>query len=104
MSEDAGTSVNVRGKERVRVLRLVLYEGDRKWVEATVAKSVHGRKDVSEHGKGTGIGRYITAVTINEFPEILDGAKAEWCGWMFAPGMFCTRDAGHDGAHERAVR
>ena len=53
--------------EKVRVLRVIEYVGDREWVEATVAKSLHGTKHVISIPGGT-----IRAATIGEYPEVLD--------------------------------
>ena len=58
--------------DRVRVLRIVEYEGPRVWVEETVARSVHGRRHI---GFGTDGPGYITGVTISQFPEILEQAR-----------------------------
>lgn len=44
----------------VRVLRVIEYEGERGWVEAQVAKSIHGERNIG--------GGVIRAVTVNEFP------------------------------------
>lgn len=54
----------------VRVLRVIEYVGPRDWVEATVARAVHGEKEV-------GPGRYIRAATLDQYPEIL---KSPWGG------------------------
>ena len=53
--------------DKVRVLRLIVYEGDRDWVEETVAKSVHGTKIIANN-------KLITVTTIGEFPEIMQAA------------------------------
>lgn len=58
----------------VRVLRIVEYVGPRSWVEATVAKSIHGTKDVSEYMGGPRQGKIIRAATIGTYPEILQRA------------------------------
>jgi hypothetical protein len=55
--------------DRVRVLRIIQYEGEREWVEATVARSIHGRVDLP---RGT-----ITAVTLHEFPQVVDEATVD---------------------------
>lgn len=55
--------------DTVRVLRIVLYEGEREWVEDTVARSIHGTK-VLRRGS-------ITAVTLKEFPEVVQKAQEE---------------------------
>jgi hypothetical protein len=59
-------------EDRVRVLRLVEYDGPRSWVESTLAHAIHGRKLVSTlHGhRGC-----ITAVTLTQYPEILERAR-----------------------------
>lgn len=62
--------------DRVRVLRLVEYEGPREWVERTVEKSIHGTKDVF-NGTGAGGPYYIRAVTLGSFPEILKAAEGK---------------------------
>jgi len=48
---------------RVRVLRIIEYVGDREWVERTVSKSIHGKRTYKDNT--------ITAVTVNEYPEVL---------------------------------
>lgn len=51
--------------DQVRVLRIVEYIGDRKWVEDTVTRAIHGTRIV-------GAGRRISAVTLHEYPEALN--------------------------------
>ena len=51
--------------DKVRVLRIVEYEGDREWVEKTVKNSIHGEKMV-------GTDRKIRVATIGVYPEIMD--------------------------------
>jgi hypothetical protein len=51
----------------VRVLRIIEYVGPRNWVEATVAGSIHGERQVTLDGK---LG-WIRAATIGTYPEIL---------------------------------
>lgn len=56
-------------KEQVRVLRLLEYVGDRRWVESQIRRSIHGEQvfySNDEHGGGV-----IRAVSLNEFPEIV---------------------------------
>ena len=48
----------------VRVIRILLYEGHRDWVEYTVGQSIHGEKVIAGPNK-------IKAATLGEFPEIL---------------------------------
>jgi hypothetical protein len=59
-------------EDRVRVLRLIEYDGPRTWVEDSVTRSIHGRRQV---GFGTDGPGYITGVTITQFPEILERAR-----------------------------
>lgn len=53
-----------------RVLRLVEYCGPREWVEETVARSIHGTHFIDQRA-----GKQITAVTLTEYPEVLDLAR-----------------------------
>lgn len=48
----------------VRVLRVIEYVGERKWVEATVAGSIQGEKHLSG-------GNIIRAATLGAYPEVL---------------------------------
>lgn len=54
----------------VRVLRVIEYSGPRSRVEDTVAKSIHGERDI-------GNGLIIRAATVGTFPEILIKAETE---------------------------
>ncbi len=49
--------------DKIRVFRILCYEGDRDWVERTVADSIHGTK-ITDHGT-------IKAATIGDFPEVV---------------------------------
>ena len=60
-----------RQEDRVRVLRIIEYEGPRSWVELTVSMAIHGRRQLTERGGGG----TITAVTIDAFPRILEEAR-----------------------------
>jgi len=68
-----------RQEDIIRVLRLVEYEGLRSLVEEQVANSIHGTR----YGMaGRGLRQSwpkdavrITAVTLNEFPEVLEEAR-----------------------------
>ena len=55
--------------DKVRVLRILEYTGDRDWVEETISKSIQGKVTTP---RGT-----IKAVTIDSFPEILDYAEED---------------------------
>ena len=59
----------------VRVLRLVEYVGPREWVEKTVQQSLHGTRTLEEPGTGSS-GARITAITLTEYPEVLDTTEA----------------------------
>lgn len=56
--------------DKIRVIRIVIYEGDRKYVEETVKVSIHGTREFSPHIK-------ISAVTLGEFAEILGRVEDE---------------------------
>ncbi len=61
-------------EEVVRVLRVIEYIGPRSWVESTVARSIHGTKDLNNF-IGDKPPKMIRAATIGTYPEIL--AKGE---------------------------
>lgn len=54
---------------RVRVIRIIEYDGPRHWVEATVAKSIQGSREV-------GPDRFIRAATLGTYPEIIEPAAS----------------------------
>lgn len=54
-------------KETVRVLRVIEYVGERKAVEACVAKSIHGVKVLPNYE--------IRAATIGVYPEVLENLQ-----------------------------
>jgi hypothetical protein len=58
----------------MRVIRLLIYEGDERWVRETLDKSIKGRKDLDGTTRG---GNSITAVTLGTFPDDLDLAVKE---------------------------
>jgi len=51
--------------DRVRVLRIIEYEGPRDWVEATLEEAFQGTRRMEP-------GRFIRVVTIGTFPEIME--------------------------------
>ena len=55
----------------VRVLRIIQYEGPRDWVEATVARSIHGRLLIDAN-------KHITGNTLGEFPEVMGDCNEYW--------------------------
>lgn len=57
-------------QDRIRVLRLIEYEGPRDLVEEQVNKSVHGTR-LGLHGKIR-----ITVITLGTYPEIIEEARA----------------------------
>jgi len=56
--------------EKVRVLRMLEYVGDREWVEDTLNRSSVPLNGTS--GKHTGKHNIIKSATLDQFPEILD--------------------------------
>lgn len=63
-------------EEIVRVLRIVEIKGPRSLVEKQVENSLHGTKTLRQYPKGRPAGVIqITAVTLHEFPEVLDNAE-----------------------------
>lgn len=61
-------------QDRVRVLRVIEYVGDREAVERTVANSIHGEKTVKYTD---GVIVTIKAATIGTYPELLEVAQPE---------------------------
>ena len=59
-------------EDRVRVLRLVEYEGPRSLVEAQIKNSIHGTRCFSPNRSDR---VRITAVTLDQFPEVLEKAR-----------------------------
>lgn len=62
-------------EEIVQVLRVVLYEGPRSLVEKQIAQSLHGTRLGMTGVSKTGV--KITAVSLNEFPQVLEKARGE---------------------------
>lgn len=56
----------------IRVLRVIEYVGDRQWVEDTVAKSIHGTKQITPT-------RSIRASTIGTYPDYFTTTTVEVC-------------------------
>lgn len=56
--------------DRVRIMRLLIYEGPREWVEQQLEKSITGTKRIAIKGSYENGGR-ITVRTLEEFPEIV---------------------------------
>lgn len=54
-------------EEIVRVMRIIIYEGPRSKVEETIKRAVHGTKQSYHPAEEV----YITAQTIDEFPQII---------------------------------
>jgi len=53
--------------DKIRVLRIISYEGPREVVEENISKAIHGSKEWGLEGRRI----KITATTLGEFPEIL---------------------------------
>ncbi len=56
--------------DKVRILRIIEYVGEREQVENTISHSIHGTKKMSNDLE-------IRAATIGEFPEILEETDKE---------------------------
>jgi hypothetical protein len=54
--------------DRVRVMRILIYDGPREWVEKTVQRSIMGTKVIDPNDS---VKKYISAYTLSEFPEII---------------------------------
>lgn len=61
-----------RIEDRVRVLRLIEYEGPRSWVESTVLRAIHGTRVI-----GPANNQRITGVTLTQYPEVLSAAREQ---------------------------
>ena len=68
-------------EDRVRVLRLIEYEGPRAAVERQVENSIHGTRTFhTSWGKRTPVDQplgaiRITAVTLGQYPEVIEQAR-----------------------------
>ncbi|MCP1159302.1 hypothetical protein [Bacillus infantis] len=63
--------------EKVRVLRVLEYVGDRKWVEETLSKGgVPANGQVVLRGKDTG--RIIKSSLVGDFPEVLSKEEVKY--------------------------
>lgn len=58
--------------EKIRVLRILEYVGDRKDIEEILARSIHGQRIVREPRLTSKYGVIINAATIGLFPEIME--------------------------------
>jgi hypothetical protein len=54
--------------EKVRVLRLIEYIGDREWVEETLSRSLKGTHFITKD-------RIIRCATLGDFPELIDDSN-----------------------------
>ncbi len=66
--EDERAQNNSLQEDRVRVLRLIEYEGPRKDVEAQVSQSIQGTRIGMKTVR-------ITVVTLGQFPEVIEAAR-----------------------------
>ena len=64
--------------DTVRVLRLIEYEGPRDLMEKQLAKSLHGTR-IGMCSKEYPDGIRITAVTLDQFPQILEEGRSVPC-------------------------
>lgn len=60
-------------QDRVRVLRLIEYEGDRDVVEEQIAKSIQGTHIIPRANRNP---LRITAVTLGVYPDVIEPARA----------------------------
>jgi hypothetical protein len=82
-------------EDKVRVLRILEYVGPRKWIEETVARAIHGTRHLANGS--------ITAVTLGEYPEVLERvrtqneaeAKCDCAMGMKPPGRYAGSETGH---------
>ena len=49
----------------MRIIKLLVYEGEVEWIKQTLARSINGRKDV-------GSDRSITSILLGTFPDDLE--------------------------------
>lgn len=69
-------------EDKIRVVRLIVYEGPRSRVETLVAKSIHGIKNIGpEYGPNLGVYKDVSiqGITLGIYPEVIDGEKEEDC-------------------------
>ena len=57
--------------DRIRVLRIIEYDGPRDWVEHQVANSIQGTKTLDHSRDFSGV-LTIRAATIGTYPEIVE--------------------------------
>ena len=70
--------------DKVRVIRIIIYEGDRDWVERTLIGSISGTRMMDKENA-------IHVCTIGKFPEIMSSSPRETryaCGDENTPGNF----------------
>ena len=54
--------------DRVRVMRILIYDGPRDWVERTIERSITGVRVIDPTDS---VRKTIAGYTINQFPEII---------------------------------
>jgi len=57
----------------IRIIRIIMYEGEREWVERTINGSITGTK-TPDFGKPY---NKISVITLGNFPEIMNGITKE---------------------------
>lgn len=72
--------------DRVRVIRIVEYVGEREWVEKTVANAVHGTRQFGPQPYNT-----VTAATLGDFPETISDAFGSGKCLLCGAGIALTR-------------
>jgi len=54
--------------DRVRIMRIVIYDGPREWVERTVERSINGVRVIDPRDT---VPKIISGFTLTQFPEII---------------------------------
>lgn len=55
--------------DRVRVMRIIIYDGPREWVEKTIERSITGTRIIDPTD---GVVKAISTFDLNVFPEIIE--------------------------------
>lgn len=55
--------------DRIRVMRILIYDGPRDWVERTIERSITGTRTIDP--RDSAVLKTISGYTINQFPEII---------------------------------
>jgi len=89
--------------DKIRVLRILEYVGERAAVEATLSNSIYGEKTFQQHIAGRHLGSVtIRAATLGNFPEILEKAKCRATAVNPDSELegYCSLPYDHSGPHD----